>query len=138
MNSDETVENAWMRARMRCECEHRGQRASGRCDRELVWEHRGRVDCDGAWEARRDGGEKATGWEAVNQCAILCWDCYRSTCEGCPMREHCPGGAVRQGLDGGRAANATGYPSPRGETNGGAARRQTEQSRLRSSSRAQL
>ncbi len=77
MQSDETIENAWMRARAACECEcdshhHR----FGQCDRSLVWQHRGRPDLEGAWEVYRTGDRKMGGWEAVNCCQILCWACY--------------------------------------------------------------
>jgi hypothetical protein len=77
MFSDETVENAWMRARAQCECEdcshfmRHGYRAS------LIWRHRGQPNREGAWESYLRGDSKIGGWEAVNLCEILCWECYQ-------------------------------------------------------------
>ncbi len=65
MYTDETVENAWTRARARCECARKGHRHVQGCGAPLVWTLQSKATTLG-------------GWEAVNQCEILCWACYRA------------------------------------------------------------
>ncbi len=72
MQSDETVENAWTRAR--CECEHNSHAPAHRCGTPLVWAQRGQT-VSGGWEALHNGHKNLGGWEAVTQCQILCWAC---------------------------------------------------------------
>jgi hypothetical protein len=76
MYADEIVENAWMRARARCECERRAHPHPRRCNHPLVWENRGQATTLGGWQAYVTGDPQLGGWEAVNQCEILCWACY--------------------------------------------------------------
>ncbi len=78
MYTDEVVENAWMRARSRCECARDGHAHQGRCGKPLVWTHQGKGTTVGGWQARRNGSKRLGGWEAVNQCEILCWACYQA------------------------------------------------------------
>ena len=74
MNSDEVIENAWMRARAECECRAKGHGHGSRCAVSLVWTHRGEP---GGWEVFKKKGPDRAGWQAVNQCVILCWHCYQ-------------------------------------------------------------
>lgn len=76
---DEPVENAWMRSHGRCECRRASHGHVGRCDRDLLWEHRGRPAREDAWEAHHNHPAMAAGWEAARQCTILCWACYKET-----------------------------------------------------------
>ncbi len=77
VSSDEPVEYAWLRSHAQWEG-RRGSHADGhRCARDLVWEHRGRADCEGAWEADRKSPQVLAGWEAVQQLAILGCGCYQ-------------------------------------------------------------
>jgi hypothetical protein len=73
---DEPVENAWLRSHAQCEGRER-QLQGHRCGCALVWEHRGRANRPGAWEAYRKGPQGLVGWEEVQQIAILCWECYQ-------------------------------------------------------------
>ena len=75
MYSDETVENAWTRARARCEFERGSDAHPHRCSAPLVWDHRGEA-MTGGWEALQNGHKNLGGWEAVKRCQILCWACY--------------------------------------------------------------
>ncbi len=77
ISTDETVENAWMRSHARCECGRPSHRHHGQCDQDLVWENRGRGIRWGAWEAHPITYKTTTGWKAVNNCEILCWQCYK-------------------------------------------------------------
>jgi hypothetical protein len=65
--SDETVENAWNEADGRCE----------KCDKELVWENRGRENGRGCWEAHHKDGNSENNKE--KNCRILCWECHKKT-----------------------------------------------------------
>ena len=76
MQSDETVENAWTRARSQCECVHTAHSHAARCGTVLVWERRGK-GVAGGWEAVNNGHKSVGGWEAVKASRILCWDCNR-------------------------------------------------------------
>ncbi len=77
MFSDETVENAWMRARAQCECETCSHFMRHGCRASLIWGSRGQPSREGAWESYIEGNSKVGGWEAVNLCEILCWECYQ-------------------------------------------------------------
>ena len=76
--SEETVRQAWIRAGGRCEC----RRATHyhpytRCNKELVWENRGRESGRGAWETHHKDGNPNN--DALSNCEILCWDCHKKT-----------------------------------------------------------
>ena len=75
ISSEETVENAWMRSHAQCECRRTSHDHHGQCTQKLVWENRGLKALGGAWETHPMNRRKTAGWEAVNQCEILCWDC---------------------------------------------------------------
>ncbi len=77
-DDDEAVEDAWMRAESRCECERVTHAHQGRCGKPLVWEYRGEATSVGGWQAWRTGDKKIFGREAVSACEILCWACYRA------------------------------------------------------------
>ena len=72
----EVVEAAWKRAGGRCECRRKThEHYYGRCNKELVWENRGR-EGRGKWEAHHivSGGP-----DTLSNCEILCWDCHSRT-----------------------------------------------------------
>lgn len=112
MFADEMVENAWIRSHAQCECRQAHHRREGQCTQILVWERRGKAGRPGAWEVRRNGGKTVMSWEAVNQCAILCWECYTAGCEECPIREDCLGGSALLATGRGMAAALRIIPSP--------------------------
>lgn len=75
--SEETVEEAWKRAGGRCECRRTTHNHSYvRCNKELVWENRGRETGRGAWEAHH---RSSIGGDSLSNCEILCWDCHKAT-----------------------------------------------------------
>jgi len=75
--SDETVKQAWQRAGGKCECRRTTHDHSYvRCNKELVWENRGRETGRGAWEAHHIS---ASGGDTLSNCEILCWDCHKKT-----------------------------------------------------------
>ena len=76
---DEPIENAWVRSHAMCECRRVSHRHLGRCNRVLVWEHRGQEPRQGAWEAHRNNTKITGGWEAAKQVEILCLECYHQT-----------------------------------------------------------
>jgi hypothetical protein len=81
---DEPIENAWVRSHGRCECRRGSHRHQGRCNQALIWQQRGRAGHGWAWEAHHSGSQTVGGWEAVQQCEILCWECYRRTLQTTP------------------------------------------------------
>jgi hypothetical protein len=78
--SDETVQKAWCDAKGKCECRRSSHdHPFAGCNRELVWENRGRDIERGAWEAHHmtrvmDGRE-----DELSNCEILCWECHKKT-----------------------------------------------------------
>ncbi|RKY39224.1 MAG: hypothetical protein DRP72_00355 [Candidatus Omnitrophota bacterium] len=75
--SDEVVRQAWIRAGGKCECKRTTHNHYyGRCNKDLVWENRGREEGRGAWEAHHIS---STGGDTLSNCEILCWDCHRQT-----------------------------------------------------------
>jgi len=75
--SDEVVAQAWRRAGGKCECRRTTHgHLYMRCNKELVWENRGREEGRGAWEAHHIS---STGGDTLSNCEILCWDCHQRT-----------------------------------------------------------
>lgn len=73
---DSVVEDAWRRAGGRCECRRRSHsHPYVRCNKELVWNNRGR-EGRGRWEAHH---RSSTGGDTLSNCEILCWDCHTAT-----------------------------------------------------------
>lgn len=78
--SDETVLAAWKRAGGKCECRRVSHNHGyNSCDKELVWENRGRESGRGAWEAHHITSVQAGGNDSLSNCEILCWDCHQKT-----------------------------------------------------------
>lgn len=75
--SDEVVAQAWRRAGGKCECRRtRHNHSYVRCNKQLVWENRGRGEGRGAWEAHHIS---STGGDTLSNYEILCWDCHQRT-----------------------------------------------------------
>lgn len=74
---ESVVRAVWHIVGGRCECRRTRHRHPGiRCNKELVWENRGR-EGRGAWEAHHIDGN--TSNDVHSNCEILCWDCHKST-----------------------------------------------------------
>jgi len=72
---ESVVQQAWQRAGGKCECQRTTHGHTGRCNKQLVRENRGR-EGKGKWEAHhrvRGGGD------TLSNCEILCWDCHSKT-----------------------------------------------------------
>ena len=77
--SDEVVRQAWQRAGGKCECKRSTHDHSYvRCNKELVWENRGR-EGRGKWEAHHRTSVEAGREDTFSNCEILCWDCHSAT-----------------------------------------------------------
>lgn len=72
----DVVETAFYRAKKCCECRRKEHDHSySRCNKELVWENRGR-EGKGCWEAHHIN---SNGGDTLSNCEILCWDCHSQT-----------------------------------------------------------
>jgi 5-methylcytosine-specific restriction endonuclease McrA len=77
--SNETVQQAWKRSGGKCECTRIMHPHQGRCNKELVWENRGREGGRGAWEAHHKVSVQSGGSDTLSNCEILCWDRHKRT-----------------------------------------------------------
>ncbi len=72
---EDVVKDAWKRAGEKCECERTSCGHSGRCNKPLSWDKRGKESEDG-WEAHH---RESTGPDTLDNCEILCQDCHKNT-----------------------------------------------------------
>ena len=77
--SNEVIETAWERAGGKCECELKKCGHTGRCNKELVFDNRGKDGYRGAWEAHHILSQKSGGSDTLSNCQILCLDCHKNT-----------------------------------------------------------
>ncbi len=77
--AEDTVRQAWNRAGGRCECTRTTHGHGSRCNKQLVWNNRGRNGGVGAWEAHHKVRVESGGSDALSNCEILCWDCHSRT-----------------------------------------------------------
>jgi hypothetical protein len=77
---EEVVKKAFARANARCQCEREDHgHGSFTCFRQIIWEHRGNSEERSGWEARYFVSPEEGGKPTVENCEILCWDCYAKT-----------------------------------------------------------
>lgn len=74
--SDEVILLAWTRAGGRCECTRTTHGHTGRCNKQLDWNARGKDWMPGCWEAHHI---TAGGPDTLSKCEILCCDCHKKT-----------------------------------------------------------
>lgn len=77
--SESVVKAAWMRANGKCECARVTCGHVRRCNKQLVWENRGKEGCRGAWEAHHVTAVSSGGADICSNCQILCLDCHKNT-----------------------------------------------------------
>ena len=75
---ESVVKEAWKNAGGRCECRRTTHGHSVPCNKELVWENRGRSG-RGCWEAHHKVAESSGGSNTLSNCEILCFDCHSKT-----------------------------------------------------------
>jgi hypothetical protein len=77
---EDVLKQAFRRANARCQCE-RGDHGHGTftCFKQIIWEHRGNKTERSGWEARFFVSPEDGGKPTVENCEILCWDCYTKT-----------------------------------------------------------
>ncbi|WP_099771524.1 HNH endonuclease [Mesotoga sp. H07.pep.5.3] len=73
----EIVKQAWERAHGKCECERTSHVHKGRCNKNLVWENRGKDGERGAWEAHHRTAVASGGTDTLSNCEILCLECHK-------------------------------------------------------------
>jgi len=77
--SQTVVDAAWKRAGGKCECNRSTHGHSGRCEKLLSYENRGKEGTRGAWEAHHIVSVAAGGSDTLSNCEILCLDCHKLT-----------------------------------------------------------
>ncbi len=77
---EEVVKQAFLRANARCQCE-RDDNAHGifTCFKQIILENRGNSTERSGWEANYFMSPEKGGKPTVENCEILCWDCYTKT-----------------------------------------------------------
>ena len=77
---EEIVKEAFKRANSRCQCERENHgHGSFTCYRQILWTHRGNRTERSGWEAHYFVSPEKGGKPSVENCEILCWDCYSKT-----------------------------------------------------------
>ena len=80
--SEEVVKQAFTRANARCQCEREDHgHGSFTCFRQIIWENRGNKTERSGWESRFFVSPEEGGKPTVENCEILCYDCYSKTAE---------------------------------------------------------
>ena len=78
--SEATILSAWTRSGGKCEC---GRISHGHgiwgCNKQLIWESRGKDYLPGGWEAHHKTAVSAGGGDTVSNCEILCLACHKGT-----------------------------------------------------------
>lgn len=70
------IDDAWSRSGGKCECKRTGHGHTGRCNRTLIYNDRGKDDSSGCWEAHHIDPD---GPDTLSNCEILCCDCHKKT-----------------------------------------------------------
>ena len=71
------VQQAWNNAGGKCECRRTNHgHFYTRCNKDLVWDNRGKTGQRGCWEAHH---KTAGGPDTTSNCEILCCDCHAGT-----------------------------------------------------------
>ena len=76
----EVVKKAFARANARCQCEREDHdHGSFTCFKQIEWINRGKSKERSGWEAHYFFSPKEGGKPRLENCEILCWDCYTKT-----------------------------------------------------------
>ena len=74
---EEVVKKAFLRANMRCQCERENHdHGSFTCYKQILWEHRKNTTERSGWEAAYFVEPEKGGKITLENCEILCWNCY--------------------------------------------------------------
>ena len=77
---EEVVKQAFLRANARCQCERDDHgHGSFTCFKQIIWENRENSPEISGWEAHCFVNPEKGGKLTVENCEILCWDCYTKT-----------------------------------------------------------
>lgn len=77
--SKETINAAWERSGGKCECARITHNHTGRCNKTLSFENRGKEGAWGAWEAHHKTAVSSGGADTLSNCENLCLDCHKKT-----------------------------------------------------------
>ena len=77
---EEVLKQAFLRANSRCQCEREDHgHGSFTCFKQIIWEHRGNKMERSGWDTICFVSPEKGGKLTVENCEILCWDCYTKT-----------------------------------------------------------
>ena len=77
---EEVVKQAFARANARCQCEREGHAHSTfTCFKQIEWKNRENGTERNGWEAQYIVSPEEGGKPTVENCEMLCWDCYTKT-----------------------------------------------------------
>jgi|GEM_PF-303725 len=87
--SSQTVWQAWLRSKGRCECDMPIHGHSRTCGRQLRWEDRGLQEGWNAWQVGHRLSPRMGGDNTLDNCEVLCWKCFKSRMadEGAEIRD---------------------------------------------------
>ena len=77
--SESTVKEAWDRAGGMCECKRSRHVHDSKCNKILLWNHRGDDDSPFGWEAHHKTAVSSGGDDTLSNCEILCIECHKKT-----------------------------------------------------------
>jgi hypothetical protein len=74
---EDVLKKAFMRANMRCQCERdTHDHGTFTCFKQIIWEHKGNANERSGWGAVCYVSPENGGKPTIENCEILCWDCY--------------------------------------------------------------
>ena len=77
---EEVVKKAFLRANARCQCEREDDgHGSCTCFKQIEYKNRGNETERSGWQANYLVSPESGGKPTVENCEILCWDCYTKT-----------------------------------------------------------
>jgi len=77
---EEVLKQAFLRANSRCQCEREDHgHGSFTCFKQIIWKNRGNSTERSGWEAHYFVNPEKGGKPTVENCEVLCWDCYTKT-----------------------------------------------------------
>ena len=79
---EDVLKKAFLRANARCQCERDNHdHGAFTCFKQIIWENKGNSAVRSGWEAAYYVAPEKGGKPTLENCEILCMDCYTKTLE---------------------------------------------------------